>query len=762
MKKITLLVCLLAVSFWGFASHVIPVETAMKASKNFLSERIGVSNAKGMDLTLVYTEYTEAGDPVYYRFQVGDKGFMIVSATDQATPVLAFSLESNFKAGTGADLYCTRYKKELTYLMENPSSSNPAKASWDYYTSEDFSIMNRTKGNPCVQPLITTKWNQDTYYNGECPYNPLSSLDNDMRSYVGCVALTMSNILYYYRYPENGFGAIYYIPREYDDETGELIYTYPPQSINFSNSHYNYNNMTDELSSYNGEQAKLLYNCGVATRMGYGHDGSGTQSEYALEALQTYFHYSPNAQFNSIVDVAPTSSLTYLWVELAINELNAHRPLFFSGRNETDGGHAWIVDGYTTITQDTVTDTYFHVNWGWGGYDNGYFLLTNQNTHSGNFNVAETNTMMTRLMPDSADIQKPAVSDTRITASVGSISDGAGNMKYAQNSNRRWVISSPNATAYRFSFAKLKVKPGDKVNIYNGGTEASGIKQSYSGDCLMAACSDYSPVSGSVHADYTGDPLPSALTVNADSVLITFTSTANSETDYGFVLNFAATSYTSTSTSCLNNTQMVTTSTGTITDKSGNAINNDNPYRPSQTCSWQIRPTGANAFVFSFSKFDLKAGDFVDVYDYSSTSAPVLYRHFDINNAASLATDYYFLNASKLYVRFASDNDQEGTGFELNYHTSQTGVEHFDNNMEVSVYPNPANTYVNVSVTADEAQTIYATIVDMAGKTVATDQFSYNGGEQVFQIQTNNLSEGIYFLNLKSQNGQRTQKLIIQ
>ncbi|MBO4488271.1 MAG: C10 family peptidase [Bacteroidales bacterium] len=760
MKKITLLVCLLAVSLWGFASHVIPVETAMKASKNFLAERVGVSDAKGMDLTLVYTEYTAAGDPVFYRFQIGDKGFMIVSATDQATPVLAYSLESNFKAGTGADLYCTQYKNELTYLIEHPSVTSSARTLWDHYTSENFTV-SQAKGNPCVQPLVTTEWNQDTYYNAQCPYNPLSDLDIDMRSYVGCVALSMSNILYYYRYPEHGYGAIYYIPKEYDDETGELIYTYPPQSVNFGNTHYNYNHMTDRLNAYNGEQAKLLYNCGVATRMGYGHDGSGTQSEYAMEALQSFFHYSPNAQFSSIVDVAPSSDLTYLWINQAINELNARRPLFFSGRNETDGGHAWIVDGYTTITQDTVTDTYFHVNWGWGGYDNGFYLLTNQNTHSGNFNVSETNTMMIKLMPDSAEIEKPAISDTRITASVGSISDGAGNMKYAQNSNRRWVISSPNATAYRFTFSKLKVKAGDKVNIYNGGTEASGIKQSYSGDCLMAACSDYSGVSGGVHGDFTGDALPNALTVTADSVLITFTSTANSETDYGFVLNYEATSYVSSSTACSSNTQMITTQTGTITDKPGNAINNDNPYRPSQSCSWQIRPSGATGYVFSFSKFDLKAGDFVDVYDYSSTTSPVLYRHFDINNTASLETDYYFLTASKLYVRFGSDNDQEGTGFELNYHTSQTGIEHFDN-MEVSVYPNPANTFVNVSVTADEAQTIYATIVDMAGKTVATDQFNYNGGEQVFQIQTNNLSEGIYFLNLKSQNGQRTQKLIIQ
>ncbi|MCR4965853.1 MAG: C10 family peptidase [Bacteroidales bacterium] len=757
MKKITLLVCLLAVSLWGFASHVVPVETAMKASKNFLSERVGVSDAKGMELTLVYTEYAETGEPLFYRFQIGNKGFMIVSATDLATPVLAFSLESNFKEGTGADLYCTKYKEDLAYLIQNPTSALSTKDMWKHYTSDNFTVR-QTKGSPCVEPLVTTTWNQDTYYNTMCPYNPQSDFDIDMRSYVGCVALTMGNLLYYYRYPETGQGAIYYIPKEYDDE-GELIYTYPAQYINFGNQTYNYNNMTNNLTSYNGELAKLLYNCGVSVRMGYGHDGSGSQSEYALTAMQTYFNYNNAAQFSSIVDIAPSADLTYRWVNQAVAELDAHRPLFFSGTNETDGGHAWIVDGYTTITQDSVSDTYFHVNWGWGGYDNGFFLLTNQNTHSGNFNVSGSESMMVKLMPDSADIQKPATSETRVTATIGSISDGAGNLKYAPNSNRRWVISAPNATAYRFTFSKLKVKAGDKVTIYNGGTEASGVKQTYSGDYLMAACNDYSSVSGGVSGDFTGQSLPGSLNVNADSVLITFTSTANSECDYGFVLNFEATSYSSSLSSC-SNMQMMTTESGKITDKAGNA-ENDNPYHPDMTCGWQIRPTGASAYVFSFSKFDLKAGDFVDVYDYSSTSSPVLYRHFDVDNAAELTTDYYFLDATKLYVRFGTDNDQEGTGFVLNYHTSSTGVENFDN-MEVNVYPNPANSVVNVAITAEEAQTVYATIVDMAGKTILSDEFGYNGGEQVFQIQTSNLSNGIYFLNLQSKSGNRTQKLIIQ
>ena len=49
------------------------------------------------------------------------------------------------------------------------------------------------------------------------------------------------------------------------------------------------------------------------------------------------------------------------------NELNNNRPIIYVGYSN-DGGHAWNIDGYD--------DDYFHNNWGWGGSQNGYFLLS--------------------------------------------------------------------------------------------------------------------------------------------------------------------------------------------------------------------------------------------------------------------------------------------------------------------------------------------------------------------------------------------------
>ena len=761
MKKFTLLASLLMFVAMSYAVNVVPVEDAMRASKNFLSERVGATKAGQLELVLVNTEYSTEGVPVTYRFSVGDHGFIIVSATDLANPVLAYSLESNFQEGTGADLYTESYAKELSYLISNPSAALNVRNSWDHYLAANFQPY-APKGNPCVQPLVTTRWTQEQYYNTMCPYNPRNSYNDDYHTPVGCVALTMANILYYYRYPDHGYGSVTYIPREVDNTTHEVTYVYPYQTVNYGQATYNYDAMANSLSAYDGELAKLLYHCGVSVLMSYGFDGSGSQSEYALDALQSHYFFSEDAQFQNQDDVVANDSLIYLWVNKAKAELDQHRPLFFSGTSNIAGvgGHAWIVDGYTTIGDAT----YFHVNWGWAGSSNGYYLINKQSTQgSGIFNV--DNSMMVKLMPDSTQIEKPAESFTRVTASFGTISDGAGNMKYAPNSNRRWVLACPEATSYQLQFSKLKVKNGDKVIIYNGGTEASGIHQQYSGDYLMAACNDYSNITNCEHGDFDGQALPAAITINADSVLVVFTSTANSETDYGFVLDYNVKSF--SKDACTD--QVFSDQYKVLTDKPNNATGDDT-YRASNVCEYTLNLKWTDQLIYAFHKFDLKQGDFVDIYNQKTPngSTKELVAHYDMNNPP---TSVYTYNAplfniagvasSKFIIRFASDNLYQGTGFELEYYGHITNINQFENT-EINVYPNPATSFVNVEVVSDQAQQFNAKVVDMTGKTVYTDQINHFGGEGLYKLPVNDLAKGVYFLHLSNENGNTVQKIVIR
>lgn len=50
------------------------------------------------------------------------------------------------------------------------------------------------------------------------------------------------------------------------------------------------------------------------------------------------------------------------------NELKAKRPILYSGQS-SDGGHEFVCDG-------SDGNGLYHINWGWGGYQDGYFDLT--------------------------------------------------------------------------------------------------------------------------------------------------------------------------------------------------------------------------------------------------------------------------------------------------------------------------------------------------------------------------------------------------
>lgn len=752
MKKFILLMSILAVFVFGNASNTVPVEDAVKASLNFLSERIGSPAGQFKTLTLAYTEYDEDGTPLYYRFQVGDKGFIIVSATYLATPVLAYSLEENYGGGDGISYLCGKYKSHLNALVKDTKSNLQPNENWAYYLNNNFKIRS-SKGLPAIEPLTTTCWSQEKYYNTYCPHNPEADYQTtDKRAYVGCVALTMGNIMYYYRYPASGNGGVTYIPREFDDE-GNVAYVYPIQSVDFGTTYYNYDAMANSLDQYNGELAKLIYNCGVSVRMSYGTEGSSSNSELALEALQDFFRYSTSAQYKKINDVVTHDSLTYKWEDIIKEELEAHRPVFFSAHPHEMSGHAWIVDGYTTIRDST----FFHVNWGWAGYGNGFFLVMNQNSGTqGVFNEDEA--IMVGLEPaDSTAYAKPATSETRVTASFGTISDGAGNLKYAPNSNRKWVIACPNANSYTLDFSKLKVKAGDKVVIYNGGTENADIKKTYSGNYLMAACSDYANVTGGEYGDYTGTPLPEPITIQQDSILIVFTSTANSATDYGFVLNYHVNSY--NTDKCKEYVNIAGSQTsGVLTDEVGDDAAEDTPYRAAATCKWLLRLKNSTGYALNFEKFDLKEGDFIDFYDFTSHNNPTFISRFDNYNVPDGPFSVY---TPQLLVVFVSDNWIQGNGFELQY-DRLTGIDDHSGLDNVSIYPNPASTNINVSIETDDVGIINAQILDLTGKVVHIDEFKHQGGKQTYQIPVGKMAEGIYFLHLQTQRGKTIRKFAVQ
>ena len=744
MKKVFLLLILALFTVNTFATNVVSSEEAQRVAKNFMSEKFGAERFNSSDLILQHTEVDENGEAVLYRFQIGEKGFIIISATNLTTPVLAYSLESNYVGNETTQYLYEKYTNSIKFVKANPHAALAnTQTEWKRYSSADFKPAAKKSGDSkslkFLEPLVTSTWNQSKYYNQYSPYDFNAKEFNDYRTPNGCVALSMSNILNYYRYPNAGTGGIGNHTVSGHPEYGKL-------SANFAEGTYNYDAMTNSIvNGYQGTFAEMVYHCGLAVKMQYGPDGSGAQSSEVPTVMAKHFKYTIG-QFKTLAgnyggDYNKWES------EVLIPELDKYRPLYYSGYSDSYGsGHAWIIDGY----MQTDSATYFHVNWGWGGADNGFFRIDNLLTTSFSSFSKNEGTII-NLVPSGTVTNKPATSATRNTAIEGSISDGAGDKKYVKNSNRTWMIAAPNAKSYTFTFSKIKTeKDHDFITIYNGPTVESGIKAQYSGNYLMKAANDY--WSKSFAMDFEGDTLPEPITVIADSVLVVFTSDDNDTVDYGFVINYSS------------ELNVGPTCAAMSYPNSGWTLIASNPddaqYRAQSTCQWRV--SGGkfiDRYAFNFYTFDLKNGDFIDVFNNKNPIRPVLAYRFDAKNPPKIG-EIFTVEANDVLFSFASDNWIEGNGFGIECAAQSVG-EHIGIE-DFSIFPNPATERINVKLSTESAESINIKLMDMAGKVLHIEEFTHSGGEFQYNTPVDHLSKGMYLLRIQTEKGQITKKIIVQ
>ncbi len=366
-------IVLLVLSITLFAKEV-PVDMAKVAAKNFLilNSSIQLKSTSDIELTLVESDSpgplltsikksTGTKEPLLYIFSINqEEGFIIVSADDHAIPVLAYSLENNFDAAnlpTNYQKWIEGYKNQIRYIKANPSNI-PAvtEEKWEQLlTGRGFGS---AKSTSAVAPLITTKWNQSPYYNDLCPYDASAN----ERAVTGCAATAMAQIMKFWNYPETGSG--------YHTYSHDL---YGSISANFAASTYDWSSMTDLVDAPNNAVATLMYHCGVSIDMNYGVAANGGSGAYVITdrspvqhcveyALRTYFSYD-----ETLKGVQREQYSTSTWIDLLKTELNEGRPIEYAGFG-SGGGHAFVCDGYDN-------NDYFHFNWGWAGYYDGYFSI---------------------------------------------------------------------------------------------------------------------------------------------------------------------------------------------------------------------------------------------------------------------------------------------------------------------------------------------------------------------------------------------------
>jgi hypothetical protein len=336
-----------ALATMGITAIALPItpERALQRMEGETATRGGGFRAS--DMTLAYTMEAQDGVPSVYVFnQRLNSGFVFLSADSEAYPVLGYVDGGAFDRENIAPAlkwWLGEYSRQIEFARQNTSAS------------DDISATRASVSGVAIAPMVTTKWNQGTPYNDQCPRI------NGVRCVTGCVATAMAQVMNYHKYPERGKGTV----------SIDLEATTDPTKLDLSAETFDWNNMLD---SYDGEYTEVQANavaylmkaCGYSVDMNYSTTVSGAASYYIGKALIDNFGYNPGISFEERVYYNETS-----WNQMVYDELNAGRPVIYGGQGE-GGGHQFVCDGYDG-------NGYFHINWGWGGASDGYFLLQSLN-----------------------------------------------------------------------------------------------------------------------------------------------------------------------------------------------------------------------------------------------------------------------------------------------------------------------------------------------------------------------------------------------
>lgn len=332
----------------------------------------------------------------YYVFANGeDKGFTIVSGDDRMPEVVGYSAQGTYDPDQLPANYVgfmKAYQETVEALLKGDAQVSGGLTEARQWRAERAS-------SAAVAPLLGgIKWDQREPYNNMCP-----SYNGTNRSVTGCVATAMAQVMMYYQYPKKLKSTI----------EGYTTKTYKINVPNiYSGATYDWDKILPDYSKsdYSSAQAdavaKLMYHCGAAVEMDYG-PSSGANVTPAI--LATYFGYDADL----MQDLTRTCFSLQQWMTLIDNELKAKRPILYSGQS-SDGGHEFVCDG-------SDGKGLYHINWGWGGYQDGYFDLTILQPQKGGAGSGSAVdgynrdcSMIIGIAPDNGKVDKPLASYPQI------------------------------------------------------------------------------------------------------------------------------------------------------------------------------------------------------------------------------------------------------------------------------------------------------------------------------------------------------------
>ena len=208
-----------------------------------------------------------------------------------------------------------------------------------------------------VEPLLPSIRAQEEPYNLYCPYYKFDDGSvNPTRCLSGCVATSLEQILAYYRYPEALLDTLH----GWDNGHYALDDLLPGTRFDWDNY------LTDYRQGWTQAQGEAIalttLAAGMAVHMNYGPHSSGANTFNAVEPLRRAFGYGMVRYFDRVLYTPGR------WHAMLQHELTHGRPIAYVGHNMEMNGHAFNIDGIDT-------NGFYHLNWGYDGYYDGWYDL---------------------------------------------------------------------------------------------------------------------------------------------------------------------------------------------------------------------------------------------------------------------------------------------------------------------------------------------------------------------------------------------------
>lgn len=375
MKKLLFLICIASIISCESDITLPGTDTTpMLSNKRSLSEAIDIalrslsliegqgsrSGGRTIDMdniAYVCDRSTRAADNDTLMYIVNfddNEGYAIVSANRNTEGLIAITEKGHLNSdcmteNPGLDIYLDNIKNQIKRVPPFIPDDGP----------EMFKKRIDTIDITYSSPKLITKWGQDWPYHIYCG-----------GSQAGCAITAAAQISAYYEYPTS-------ISLTFENATKPVeILDWTDIKEHKQTLYERGTHCTCSGPIYNRHRAvaNLFRQYGQLTGTTYSHSNGGSTSNMRLFAMLRNFGYTVSQKLNPY---PTTSDLVIVFAETSSGE-----------------GHIWLADGYWSFktvckeyssknmgfTWDLIyeapntTESYIHYNWGYDGFDDGYFL----------------------------------------------------------------------------------------------------------------------------------------------------------------------------------------------------------------------------------------------------------------------------------------------------------------------------------------------------------------------------------------------------